>query len=754
MNTTRIRHGIGVMLWAGVLLAAAGPARAATTYCVATNGSDAYPGTSWVQPFLTITNAVRVAVDGDTVLVTNGTYTYGNSSAGIAIIITNGITLRSVNGYAVTTIKPGSGYISGGTGAVMLSHTNAVLDGFRITGANSYPAGPYAGGVCIASGLVQNCWIDNNSGYRGGGVLLYGAKSAVTVTQAMVRNCVIIANNGGDSGSGCGGVYWSGNNAGIADSCTIVKNTGNKVGGIYNASTGGLLRNSIVHGNSTASTGNQNFYWTASIANVNNCCITKDYTTGGTGNMTNDPAFMDWNGGDYHLTPVSPCRDTGGVQAWMSGTNDLDRSVARIMPVVGGTNDIGCYEFNTDALIPYFTASPLYGIWPVSITFTSLVSGVTNGLFYRWDIGADGSYEVSGADRASFTTNLGIGTYSMSLLVSNAASQVGSFNIANYVKVGPATNYVDVASPGPVTPYTTWATASTNIQKALDVAVPGTLTLVATGTYRSVVCVTNNSGATLRSVKGYANTVIQGTTTANPNGPGCINVNHASAVVDGFTITGKGGSGVMLNQGLVQNCWITGNNGYNGGGVYLSAGTVRNCLISSNTAPDGAGAVWYAATTGLVESCTICGNAQTGGSGRGEGAVGMSDQLGSGMIIRNTIVFGNTSVAGSYPGQLYFYSTNGIDHCCISTDYYTGAYGSVKINADVSKGSITNDPLFVNAPGGDYRLRPGSPCMNAGTNQSWMIGAQDLLGQARIVGPNVDMGVFEAGSRGIAILFR
>lgn len=760
MRASRMGHGIGGMVLAGVVLAAVGSSRAATTYCVATNGNDAYPGTNWAQPFRTITNAVQMAIDGDTVLVTNGTYTYSanglGNGAGLPILITKGITLRSVNGYAVTIIKPGSAYMgSYGIGAVMLSHTNAVLDGFRITGTTSGNVTPYAGGVCVASGLVQNCWIDNNTGYRGGGVMLSGAKSSATVTQAMVRNCVIVANNGTDAGSGCGGVYWSGDYAGIVDSCTIVKNIGAKVGGIYNAKTGGLLLNSIVHGNTAGGTGNQNFTWTASIANVDNCCITKDYTTGGTGNITNDPVFMDWNGGNYHLTPVSPCRDAGGVQAWMSGAHDLDGTVARIMPVVGGTNDIGCYEFNTDALIPYFTASPLYGIWPVSVTFTSVVSGVTNGLVYRWDIGADGSYEVTGANQSSLTTNLPIGTYSMALLVSNASSQVGTYTLLNYVKVGPATNYVDVASPGPVWPYSTWATASTNIQKALDVAAPGTLTLVATGTYRSAICITNNNGATLRSVKGYASTIIQGTTVSNATGAGCINVNHASAVVDGFTITGKGGSGVTLNLGLVQNCWLTGNYSYDGGGVYLSAGTVRNCLITGNSGADGGGGIWFATSTGLVENCTICGNDWSSSSGQGCGGVTMSAQVPSVAVIRNSIVYGNTSTGGGSPIQFYFYTTNGIDHCCIPTNYLTGAYGSIKTNIDIrSAGNVTNDPLFVNAAGGDCRLRPGSPCINAGTNQSWMFGALDLRGQVRIVGPNVDMGVFETGPRGTAFLFR
>ena len=33
---------------------------------------------------------------------------------------------------------------------------------------------------------------------------------------------------------------------------------------------------------------------------------------------------------------------------------------------------------------------------------------------------------------------------------------------------------------------------------------------------------------------------------------------------------------------------------------------------------------------------------------------------------------------------------------------------------------------------GNYRLKPSSPCINAGTNQLWMAAATDLDGNARI----------------------
>jgi len=60
----------------------------------------------------------------------------------------------------------------------------------------------------------------------------------------------------------------------------------------------------------------------------------------------------------------------------------------------------------------------------------------------------------------------------------------------------------------------------------------------------------------------------------------------------------------------------------------------------------------------------------------------------------------------------------------------------------MGQGNITNDPMFK-YPGDAYRLFPGSPCVNTGTNQDWMTNAVDLDGRMRIRYGTVDMGAYE-----------
>ncbi|NIN36771.1 MAG: hypothetical protein GTO60_17460, partial [Gammaproteobacteria bacterium] len=66
----------------------------------------------------------------------------------------------------------------------------------------------------------------------------------------------------------------------------------------------------------------------------------------------------------------------------------------------------------------------------------------------------------------------------------------------------------------------------------------------------------------------------------------------------------------------------------------------------------------------------------------------------------------------------------------------------------VGEGNINTDPLFVDAANGNYRLLPGSPCINAGDpNYVAEPNETDLDGKPRLIDGRVDMGAYEAAEQ-------
>ena len=112
-----------------------------------------------------------------------------------------------------------------------------------------------------------------------------------------------------------------------------------------------------------------------------------------------------------------------------------------------------------------------------------------------------------------------------------------------------AIRYVDLNNTTPSTPHTSWASAATNIQQAIDAAVPGDLILVTNGVYETGSSLWNGANrvsvfkpVTVQSVNGPLSTAIRGyQVPGTTNGTGAI---RGVYLVQGATLVVDGGEGI------------------------------------------------------------------------------------------------------------------------------------------------------------------------------------------------------------------
>lgn len=811
-------------------------------YRVSTIGGNIYPYDTWGNAATNIQTAVNVATNGDTVLVTNGTY----RGSGLAeyepvVLITNNITVTSVNGPDVTIVD---GQNVWGRRCFMMTGdvANAVLTGFTIT--RGYAYGGYAiggGGVLMDEGTVSNCTITaNKTVAEGGGVHInggrlayckitsnraeegnYGEGGGVRMYGGLMENCWIVSNwcNGGYiSGPTAGGVvlsagtirncviaknhhfpyhhyscYYAGGvsmSGGLMYNCTIVNNTTEwnaGAGGLYQ--TGGTVSNCIVYFN------NNTYHKPFDRANAYVQSGTFNYScnkpgVSGTGNTDRDPGFTDIAGLDFTLRPGSPCIDSGADTSLIIDYADNPR------PRDGDGNgsvfhDMGAYEADAvtnGALRCNFTVATNQAFLSLESVFTAHAAGSdTNGLYYRWSFTNAGVVNEKGADKNVVTNTYGPGWYDVALTASNTAGTVASCSKESFICVAPATSYVSTVGAH-VAPFMIPADAATNLQDAIYAASvsgsTGTYVSVATGTYLVIQePIYLEKGITVRSTNGADNTLLVWDKGAGSGNSGCgvVRVKHANAVLDGFTLTGGRnllyqylayadgrGGGVHLNGGTVRNCTITNNSSFEysyggGGGVYMLSGLMENCWIGNNwargqqvyvngkAAPGGG--VWMSGGTlrncavignyvtndtfgggvamagGLIESCTIATNYVYHNDNGFGGGVYKTPAA----PVTNSIIYGNCT---SYTNPLI-----GVVSDNIPTNDNVGYSCSPDLTHGVD-GNTTNAPMFVNTGMANYRLMAGSPCIDTGIYQDWMIGAVDLDGNQRLR-KTVDMGAYE-----------
>ncbi len=255
---------------------------------------------------------------------------------------------------------------------------------------------------------------------------------------------------------------------------------------------------------------------------------------------------------------------------------------------------------------------------------------------------------------------------------------------------------------------------------------------------------------------------------------GGVLVDHGNAVITDSRICGnmstQSGGGVYINVGsvIVRGSVISDNySGEKGGGIawhYDTLVQLVDCTIANNTAEHSGGGIsgHSHTSTVLIDRCTIASNLCRRWWGGG------IHQGGTELTLTNSVIARNT--AGRRGAGLYLYEGTAVIANCVITDNTSGSAGGGATMEGLSESSLVNsiiwansapysanlyvgscpegvtvafsdceggedavggqhegvlhwgpgnidaDPLFVDSDNADYRLRPGSPCIDAGCN--------------------------------------
>jgi len=333
------------------------------------------------QDFPSIQSAISSSFDGDTVLVSAGTY-YENINFGSKKISVIGEDKQST---IIDGNYSGSVVTFNGSGVL-----EALLSGFTITHGSAYDGG---GIYCTSSSPIiqDNIIIENISETYGGGIscnysspkildniitqnsALYGGGiSFDRYTSSIIQGNTII-NNYAQNGGGIGCFVFS---SPFITNNTIANNSASATGGgiycYYGSSA--IVTNTIVWDNDAPNASNISVYSSAPIITYSNIMDGWE----GEGNIDDNPLFFDSDNSDYTLQAGSPCIDSGTVIEGMEYCGDFP--------------DMGAYEYCEEEMLGDLNSDGVINILDV-VGLVNIILGISPEN-PAGDLNQDGVYNV------------------------------------------------------------------------------------------------------------------------------------------------------------------------------------------------------------------------------------------------------------------------------------------------------------------------------------------------------------------------
>ncbi|MFB2120622.1 MBG domain-containing protein [Parapedobacter sp. 2B3] len=657
---------------------------------------------------------------------------------------------------------------SGGSGGGMLNMaadvwlTNAVIRDNNADGNG--------GGMTNSSGStlrLTNTEISGNTAYDGGAMYTFGGSSVVLTNVTVTGNSLV--------GAGIVGGLYS-NDATLTLANTVVWNNTKSDGSpdnLYTPAGTLVVRSSLLQGDPES--------WTWSTAWTG--------TDGGGNIITGSSPFADEAAGDYRLRPASQALNTGSNEAYESadgdnGNNSLanDTDLAgnpRVFRVAdGGVVDIGAYES------AYASISPTDGILYVN---TAVDAGkgpeeaVSDQSGSSW---ANAIPELSAAlqwAQANKNGGLWDAGQPLQLYVAEGEYRPGIHPTTNSPVTNEHATFLMVKdvqlyggfpqSGDPTMDDRDWKTHTTTLKGVMPNGNPVYHAVVSAGDVgRALMDGFTITGAHAKSV---GSITVNEETIDGLSGGGMINV-HSSPTLTNLIVAYNSAEyigGGVYNSGsspVLANVTITDNSAAEGGGICNSASSpyLTNVIIARNTGRNWGGGISNRGGSPRLTNVLITGNELVGSAG-GTGAGGGMLNSGSHPVLTNVTIIGNSAPSpsgselsnrdSSFP-TLHNSIVWGAVNLEGVTAYHSLIWGeSTTDNGNIDASTVSDaSVLFADPDNGDYRLLPGSPAIDAGSNAGYEAADEDdgnnslgtdmdLAGNPRVTGLAAD-GIIDIGA--------